>query len=124
MLRTSTVIVMARGALGAAVGGVAGYFVFGWILGQGFYALVLPGAFVGLGCGYATRRRSTACGVMSAVVALALGTVCEARFRPFIADDSFQYFITHMHKLTPVTLIMLALGTMMGYWFGVGRERL
>ena len=30
------------GAIGAAIGGVLGYFVFFWIAGQGFYALILP----------------------------------------------------------------------------------
>jgi len=37
------------GILGAAAGGILGYFAFFWIAGQGFYALMVPGGLVGLG---------------------------------------------------------------------------
>ena len=37
--------------VGAAAGGVLGYFAFFWIARQGFYALALPGLALGLGCG-------------------------------------------------------------------------
>ena len=39
-----------RGLAGAALGGIVGYLVFGWLARQGLYALVLPGASLGLGC--------------------------------------------------------------------------
>ena len=48
------------GIVGAVAGGVAGYFVFFWIAQQGFYAIMLPGAAVGLGCGQCCPRASPA----------------------------------------------------------------
>ena len=41
---------------GAVAGGILGYFAFGWLLGQGFYALMLPGGLLGLGAGLAKNR--------------------------------------------------------------------
>ena len=38
------------GLVGAIVGGVLGFYTFGWLLSYGFYGLMIPGAFLGLGC--------------------------------------------------------------------------
>ena len=38
------------GLVGAALGGVAGFYAYNWILNQGFVGLMIPGAFLGLGC--------------------------------------------------------------------------
>ena len=40
-----------RGLIGAAVGGAVGYFAFGWLVSQGFYAVALPGVLLGIGLG-------------------------------------------------------------------------
>ena len=85
--------------------------------------MVLPGALVGLGCGLLSGGRSTALGIVCGVLALWLGLFVEWRFAPFKADDGFAYFITHVHKLTMMTLIMIAVGGLLGYWLGQGRER-
>ena len=37
------IVPLMRGLLGAAVGALVGYFAFEWILGQRFYAMILPG---------------------------------------------------------------------------------
>ena len=47
------------GLIGGAVGGLVGYFLVGWVSRQGFYAMILPGALVGLGCGQASPTRRT-----------------------------------------------------------------
>ena len=39
------------GLAGAIAGGVAGYYLFFLIAGMGFYAIMLPGVFLGWGCG-------------------------------------------------------------------------
>ena len=109
------------GIVGGIVGGAIGYFAFSLIVGQGFYAIVLPGALLGLGCGYLSGIRSNALGVVCGLVALLLGFFTEWRFFPFIKDGSFSYFITHVHNLKSVTLIMIALGGFFGFWFGMGR---
>ena len=100
---------------GAMLGGAVGHFAFGWLYDQGFYGLVLPGGLLGLGAGSTNCRSrwpSVACGIL----ALVLGLFTEWRFRPFIADDSLHYFLTHPQKLKPLTLLMIAAGTAMGFW--------
>ena len=49
---------------GAATGGAIGYFAFFLLASQGLYALVLPGALVGLGFGALSRRRSLLDGIV------------------------------------------------------------
>jgi hypothetical protein len=44
--------------VGAAAGGALGYLTFHWGLGQGFYAPMLPGASLGLGCYGLSRHPS------------------------------------------------------------------
>ncbi len=108
--------------VGAFGGGLVGYHLFFWIAGYGFYALILPGTLLGLGGGALCRKKSRAGGVLCGVLALGLGVYTEWRFAPFAADDSFSFFITHLHELTPVTQLMIAVGGLFAYWFGQGRE--
>ena len=49
-------------------------------------------------------------------MALVLGLVTEWRFFPFNADESFSYFLGHLHQLKSITLLMLAAGTAIGFW--------
>ena len=112
------------GLLGAGLGGVIGYFAFGWLARQGLYAAVLPGALVGLGCGWLAKEKSLPLSVTCGVVALGLGVFSEWSLMPFIADGSFRYFLTHLHLLPPVKLLMLSLGGVFGFWFSLGRKRL
>jgi hypothetical protein len=114
---------LALGLLGAVVGGIVGYFLFIWIVRQGFYALMLPGAFLGWGAGLCARIRSVPLAIICTAAGLVLGIVAEWRSRPFIVDDSFTYFIAHLHDLRPFTLLMIALGAYFSYRFSVGRER-
>jgi hypothetical protein len=108
--------------LGAAVGGALGYFAFFWIARQGFYALVLPPGLLGLTAGFFARCRSTPLALICAVAGLALGLFTEWRFAPFIADRSLLYFLTHIHALKLITLLMLALGVFLSYRFALGRD--
>ena len=114
---------IALGLLGAAIGGGVGYFAFFWAARQGFYALVLPPALLGLTAGYFARCRSTPLAIVCALVGLALGLYTEWRFAPFRADPSLPYFLTHVHQLKPFTLLMLALGVFMCYRFALGVDR-
>ncbi len=114
---------IALALLAATVGGCVGYFAFFWIAKQGFYAIMLPPALVGMAAGYCTPRRSQPLAIACAIGGLALGLYTEWRFAPFIVDASFSYFITHVHKLKPITLLMLAIGTVASYYFALGTER-
>lgn len=100
---------------GAVIGGALGYFLFFVLVRQGFYALILPGAFVGLGAGIFRNRSLAAC-IACGILALAIGLFTEWKFAPFIKDPSLGYFLTHVHELRPMTLIMIAVGAGTGFW--------
>jgi hypothetical protein len=108
---------------GAAIGGCVGYFVFGWVLRQGFYAMIIPGAALGFGAGKLSREESAICGVISAILATGLGLFTEWQFFPFVKDGRLVYFIGHIHELRPVALLMIAAGGYFGYHFGRGNNR-
>lgn len=118
---TTILIGLFKGICGAIVGGALGYFGFEWITTMGFYSLVLPGALLGLGFGLAAQQRNLAFGIICAIAALALGLFSEWSCFPFNADNSFSYFLAHMNQLKPLTWIMLAIGSLMAFWFGKGR---
>jgi hypothetical protein len=106
------------GLVGAAIGGVLGFYTFGWLGSQGFYGLAIPGAFLGLGCGLLAQHRSPARGVFCAVAALALSLFTEWKFRPFVDDGSFTYMLRHVQDLNPVTWLMTAIATIVAFWVG------
>jgi len=109
--------------LGAVVGGLLGYVIFFALARRGLYGLALPGGLLGLGAGVC-KTRSKAIPVACGVLALALGFFAEWRFAPFAADGSLGYFVSHLHRLTPITLAMIAVGTFIGFWvpFRRGQE--
>jgi hypothetical protein len=109
-----------RCLLGAAIGGVLGYFAFTWILKQGFYAIALPGALVGAGGGWFARGPSWPRGLACGAAGIALGIFAEWSTSPFEKDESFAYFLTHLHHLRGITLIMIGVGGLLAYWFGKG----
>lgn len=106
------------GLAGAVVGGVLGYFLFFWIVKQGFYGLMIPGALMGLGCSLLAQHRSVPRGIVVAGLAVGLGLFTEWRFRPFNADGSFRFLLTHVTDLMPITLLMIGLGGVFGFWMG------
>jgi len=107
--------IIGMGLVGAAIGGAVGYFAFFWVTRHGFYAMVLPGGLLGFGAGLCARGRSIPLAVICCAAALALSLVTQWRFAPFIADPGFGYFIAHVSALSPVTLVMIGLGTFLGY---------
>lgn len=88
---------------------------------QGFYALVLPGALLGLGCGSLSGRHSKRLGVGGAVAALFLGLFVDWRFVSFMADNSLGYFFAHLQDFRDVTQIRVLLGAALVFSFGRGR---
>jgi hypothetical protein len=106
------------GLVGAVLGGIAGYYIYWWILGQGFNALVLPGAMIGFGCGVFSLHRSQLLGVACGLAALAFGLYCEWSHAPFVQDESLKFFLAHFYWLVPIKLILIALGGLTAYWLG------
>ncbi len=117
---TRQIISNTLGLMGAAVGGVLGYYIFLWLIHQGFYGLMIPGALLGLGCSLLSGHRSQIRGVLCAVAGLILGLYSEWHFEWFKPDESFTYLATHIHEKGLVTLLMLALGTFFAY--GLGKD--
>jgi hypothetical protein len=99
----------------AAIGGAVGHYAFGWILDQGFYAVMLPGGLLGFAAGFA-RCRSMFVPILCGIAATLLGFYSEWTFRPFIVDGSLEFFVKNIGQLTPITLIMIALGGFLGFW--------
>jgi len=108
---------------GAVAGGVIGYFGFLWIAHQGLYALVLPGGLLGIGASL-FKNRTTAMCVVCGILALGFGLVAEWRFAPFVADGGLGYFLAHIHQLRPITLLMILVGGIIGFWAPFDRGRL
>jgi hypothetical protein len=113
---------LALGLTGALVGAAVGYFTFFWAAQQGFYAIVLPPALLGLGAGLGARRRSSVLAGLAAFAGLLLGLFIEWKFAPFVVDGSLAYFVTHLHALRPLTLLMIALGTILSYRLALSFE--
>lgn len=106
------------GLVGAAMGGVVGYFLYTWGLRQGLKAGVVPGGLVGLGSAMVSSRTSRVRGIICGIAALALGIFAEWWNAPFVADRSLGYFLAHLHQLPPLVLIMIAFGGLLGWRLG------
>lgn len=107
--------------LSATVGGILGYAAFFWLTSQGLYGLVIPGGLLGLAAGIfppQSKLVAPVCGLL----ALALGLYTEWRFAPFTANDSLTYFLSHVHQLKPMTLLMIAVGAAIGFWIPYRRR--
>lgn len=115
---SGTAISNLLGLVGAAIGGLVGFLAFEWIVDQGLYAMILPGALLGLGAGLLARHESKARGLVCAGAALILGLFAEWHAFPFVADASPGYFLGHLHELKPITWIMIGLGVFFAYRWG------
>ena len=87
------------------------------------WPVFVPGALIGLGCGLCAGGMSTLNAVLCAVLAAFVGIVLEWRHFPFVADESFGFFVSHLHELRGITWLMVALGSIFAYWFGRGWSR-
>jgi hypothetical protein len=104
-----------RLVVAACAGGLLGAALFFWLAARGYYGLALPGGLLGLGAGV-FRPHSAATPVLCGVLAVGLGLVVEWRFAPFVADSSFSFFLTHLTGLQLPTVVMLAIGAVVGFW--------
>lgn len=114
-----------RGLIGAVIGGVAGFFFCWWLYKQGLYALAIPGAFLGLGCGTLSRVKSWPLCIFCAITGFALSVFMEWYIRPFNDDNSLSYFLKNLNNLdSQATWLFIVLGTGFAAWFGLGRSRM
>jgi hypothetical protein len=115
-----TLLTFLPGLVGAVVGGYLGSLVVAWIKSQGYYAPVIPGALAGLACGFLSLNHSRIRGVACALIALVAGVLTEWKnFSPPVeTDGSLVAFVACFPRQLPITLIMVALGTFLGFWWG------
>jgi len=117
----SRIVGLVRGVVGAVLGAVLGHCVFVWMLRHGFYALILPGTMLGLGFGLFSRRQSIGWGIGCGVFGVVMGVFSEWRTAPFTEDGGLLFFLAHLHQLRPPTIMLILLGGLFAFWFGVGR---
>jgi hypothetical protein len=104
------------GLVGAALGGVAGFYAYNWILTQGLVGLMIPGAFLGLGCSLLARHPSILRGIVCGIAGLFLSLFTHWYNAP--TDASFLEFLKGAKDLLPITLLMAGLGTFIAFWLG------
>jgi len=114
-------LILLRGIGGAVVGGVAGYFLFWFLLKNNLYSSMIPGALLGIGAGLAARGKSPILGILCGIAAIPLAIWSEWMLLPFIQDNSLTFFVSNLHQLPPLHLLMMALGAAAAWWFGKGR---
>ena len=111
------------GPLGAIAGGVIGFFAFDWIVKQGFYAMALPGALIGLGCGTFIRRRNILLGILCGLGALIFSLYLEfSSFHPLMTFPDFLKKFATFERYN-IEKLMIAIGTVLAASFGVGRNQ-
>jgi hypothetical protein len=115
------------GLVGAALGGVLGFYVYRWILNQGFIGGMIPGAFLGLGCSLLARHPSIARGVVCGVAGLILGLFTD--WYTTITQQTFREYLLDIKSINQVILLTIAIGTFIAFWLGkdaglAGRSRL
>ncbi len=104
------------GLVGAIIGGVLGFYTFLWLLKQGYYGLIIPGAFLGLGCSLLASHRSVVRGILCGVAAFALSQFAD--WYCTITNASFVDFVRDGKTLTPVTMLMTGVATIVAFWTG------
>jgi hypothetical protein len=115
------------GMVGAALGGVAGFYVYRWVLNHGFIGGMIPGAFLGLGCSLLARHPSMARGVVCGAAGLLLGFFTD--WYTTITQETFLEYLLDMKSINKVILLTIALGMFIAFWLGkdaglAGRSRL
>jgi hypothetical protein len=121
--RSSPWAAIARGILGGAVGGALGYFAFDWMLTRGYYALVLPGSLVGLGCGLASRRKLIGLGALSAVAALAIGALADWNSLAEPSPTFLEHLATLLRPNRRIPAFLILASVVISFYFGLGRDR-
>jgi hypothetical protein len=100
---------------GGLVGGVAGWFLLHFLLQFGLYGIMIPGVMVGLGAGY-FRSRFLWPAMLCGLLALLLGFAAEWWYFPWAKDKSLLFYLQHIHELSPITLLLIGLGGVLGFW--------
>lgn len=102
------------------IGSIVGYFACLYLAKSGFYSLVFVGVGAGLLGGILLKEKNYKIGLMCGLISIFGSLLTESLLFPFKADHSFQYFISNVHKLKTITLIMIAVGAFIAFRMGMG----
>ena len=118
------ILMLLRGLAGAIAGAVLGLIAFTLLIKYvGVYAMAIPGALVGVVCGYCISRRILVLGIVCAAIAAATMVLAEWWNFPFQKDDSLGFFLQNLGQLSGLFWISLLLGSGLAFWFGQGNDR-
>ena len=121
---TGDLLTLIRGTGGGLAGAVVGFGIFTLLLKYtGIYAMAIPGALVGLVCGYCINRRSLVMGIVCAGIAAANMIFAEWWNFPFKDDHSLGFFLQNLGHLSGLFWLSLLLGGGLAFAFGQGNER-
>jgi hypothetical protein len=104
------------GLVGAALGGVLGFYTYCWIVSKGMVGGMIPGAFLGLGCSLLARHSSFARGVVCGVAGLVLGFFAD--WKTNVTTDTFLEYLQDVKNVNQVILLMILLGAAIAFWLG------
>ena len=106
------------GVLGGITGGVVGGFICRFLADQGLYAVVIPGALVGLGFGLAAKKGHIVFGLVSGIMGLLAGLMTQ--WLVYSNEPSFFKLVAELKDYHVMTFILLGLGTLLAFSFGKG----
>jgi len=104
------------GLVGAAIGGVLGFFTYRWILSHGMIGGMIPGAFLGLGCNILARHPSWARGAFCGIAGLVLGFCTD--WYTNLTTDTFWMYLQNLKDVNQVVLLTILLGAAIAFWLG------
>ncbi len=112
------------GLVAGVAGGIGGYLLVAYLIrSNNIWVPILPGAFAGLACGQLSSVYSRRRGVVMAVIVSILIVYAQWKLfnPPFEFDGSLGDYVLHLYQLPPLTLLVMAVNVVIGYWWG--RER-
>jgi hypothetical protein len=109
--------------IGGVVGGALGVLLFWAGLRMGIYFLAVVGPGVGMGAGWPAMRKSLGWGAIASLAAVSLSILTEWHFSPFVDDESLLFFLRNLWELTFITKISFLISAILGYYFGMGQDR-
>jgi hypothetical protein len=105
---------------GALLGGIVGFFLFGALLAQGWYAPWLVGVLMGFGCAAITLERSTMRGLVLAIGAAWIAAAAQVHYQPPAGSDGLFSGLMHFHETLSGSALWAHLGSMLAA-FVIGR---
>lgn len=112
------------GIVGGLVGAVVGFFLFEFFLSMGLHFMVLAGAMVGLGCGFAARGRSIGLSFIALAIAIPAAIFYEWKTDGYFCDDGetvmgIGEYISRMVELRGWMLpLFIVLNGVIAFWLG------